>query len=437
MPLPVILIFDIGKTNKKVFLFDEEYNIVFEKTEILPEIKDEDGFPCEDIEMLVKWVKNCLDHFSGLNEFKIRAINFSAHGASFVHMDENGDVIGPLYNYLKSFPDQLKERFDNDYNLNEVSIQTASPYLGNLNSGLQLYWLKYERPAVFEKIKYSIHLPEFLSYLITKQKVSSLPSIGCHTMLWNFKSQDYHAWVKKELIVSKFVPIVSSDHTFEIQFNGEDIHVGIGMHDSSAALIPYLKKVEKPFALISTGTWSISLNPFNHSELTNDELDKDCLSYLRYDGKPVKASRLLIGPEHDEQVKRIAEYFHLHADFYKSIQFETEMMLSSVNELNFMSHKLDEFDSAQHAYHVLMQHLIKSQKTSTQLILNNSGVKEIYVDGGFSGNSVYMNLLSREFDDYKVFGSSIAQASALGAALAIHSKWNSKVGSGSIQIVSY
>ncbi|MES1225967.1 MAG: carbohydrate kinase, partial [Bacteroidota bacterium] len=56
MPLPVILIFDIGKTNKKVFLFDEDYNIVFEKTEILPEIKDEDGFPCEDIEMLVKWV---------------------------------------------------------------------------------------------------------------------------------------------------------------------------------------------------------------------------------------------------------------------------------------------------------------------------------------------------------------------------------------------
>ena len=41
MPLPVILIFDIGKTNKKVFLFDEDYNIVFEKTEILPEIKDE------------------------------------------------------------------------------------------------------------------------------------------------------------------------------------------------------------------------------------------------------------------------------------------------------------------------------------------------------------------------------------------------------------
>jgi sugar (pentulose or hexulose) kinase len=434
MPLPVIVIFDIGKTNKKVFLFDEDYNIVFEKTEVLLEIKDEDGFPCENVQTLITWIKNCIDNVSGLNEFKIKAINFSAHGASFVHLDENGLVVAPLYNYLKPFPDQLKEKFDDDYNLNEVSIQTASPYLSNLNSGLQLYWLKHERPELFEKIKHSLHLPEFLSYLLTKQKVSGLPSIGCHTMLWNFKSQDYHTWVKKENIISKLAPVVSSDHTVEIQFKGENIHVGIGMHDSSAALIPYLKKIEKPFALISTGTWSISLNPFNHSELTSDELNKDCLCYLRYDGKAVKASRLLIGPEHDEQVKRIAEHFNLHPDFYKSIQFETNMMLPARNELNF---SLDEFDSAQQAYHVLMQHLVRIQKASTQLILNNSDVKEIYVDGGFGGNSVYMNLLAREFDGYKVFGSSISQASALGAALAIHSKWSSRVNSGSIQIVSY
>jgi len=48
-----------------------------------------------------------------------------------------------------------------------------------------------------------------------------------------------------------------------------------------------------------------------------------------------------------------------------------------------------------------------------------------------------MNLLSREFYGYKVFGSSIAQASALGAALAIHSKWSTKVSAAPIQTVSY
>ncbi|MEY4930575.1 MAG: hypothetical protein RI909_1299, partial [Bacteroidota bacterium] len=56
MPVPVIAIFDIGKTNKKVFLFDEDYKIRFEKSIELVEIKDEDNFPCEDLAELTQWV---------------------------------------------------------------------------------------------------------------------------------------------------------------------------------------------------------------------------------------------------------------------------------------------------------------------------------------------------------------------------------------------
>ena len=59
--------------------------------------------------------------------------------------------------------------------------------------------------------------------------------------------------------------------------------VGIGLHDSSAALIPYLMNFKEPFVLISTGTWCISLNPFNEAPLTKEELKSDCLSYMSYD----------------------------------------------------------------------------------------------------------------------------------------------------------
>jgi hypothetical protein len=51
--IPVILIFDVGKTNKKLFLFDEEYNVVFERSARFNEIEDEDGFPCENLDRLV------------------------------------------------------------------------------------------------------------------------------------------------------------------------------------------------------------------------------------------------------------------------------------------------------------------------------------------------------------------------------------------------
>ena len=50
--IPVIAIFDVGKTNKKLLLFDQQYNVVFERSEKFDEIIDEDGDPCEDLESL-------------------------------------------------------------------------------------------------------------------------------------------------------------------------------------------------------------------------------------------------------------------------------------------------------------------------------------------------------------------------------------------------
>jgi glycerol kinase len=43
--IPVIAVFDVGKTNKKLFLFDQDYKIVYEKSARFTEIVDEDGFP--------------------------------------------------------------------------------------------------------------------------------------------------------------------------------------------------------------------------------------------------------------------------------------------------------------------------------------------------------------------------------------------------------
>jgi hypothetical protein len=40
---PVIAILDVGKTNKKIFLLDETYHAVWEKTAVVPETTDEDA----------------------------------------------------------------------------------------------------------------------------------------------------------------------------------------------------------------------------------------------------------------------------------------------------------------------------------------------------------------------------------------------------------
>ncbi len=48
----VIAILDAGKTNKKLFLFDEQYRIVWEQACTIDPVSDEDGDSCEDLPRL-------------------------------------------------------------------------------------------------------------------------------------------------------------------------------------------------------------------------------------------------------------------------------------------------------------------------------------------------------------------------------------------------
>jgi sugar (pentulose or hexulose) kinase len=430
--IPVIAIFDVGKTNKKLFLFDENYQIVFERSARFTETADEDGFSCENIESLRLSIFDSLSEVFRMKEYKVKAVNFSAYGASFVYVGEDGRPLTPLYNYLKEYPEVLTEQFYNEYGGKDaLSLSTASPVLGSLNSGLQLYRVKYEKPALFAKIAHALHLPQYLSFLLTGQPFSELTSIGCHTHMWDFTANRYHEWIQREGIALKLPPIVSSGKVMQALFPGNNYKVGVGLHDSSAALIPYLVNFHEPFILISTGTWCISLNPFNNSPLTIDELKNDCLCYMQYQGKPVKASRVFAGYEHEQQVKRIAAHFNSNIVKYRSMAFDADIVAglkkSQPQNLNFEKRELDSFSDDSEAYHQLMLDLIDQQIKSTELVLKGTAVKRIFVDGGFSKNSIYMHLLAMAFPVVEVFSASMAQASAVGAALVIHKEWNRKV----------
>jgi sugar (pentulose or hexulose) kinase len=324
----------------------------------------------------------------------------------------------------------------------KVSCETASPVLGSLNSGMQLYRIMKEKPEVYQKMKFALHLPQYISYLVTHEATSDITSIGCHTQLWDFQKNDYHHWVKEEGIDKKLAPLFPSNKAGDFVFSNRKLKVGTGLHDSSAALIPYLTVFNEPFVLLSTGTWCISLNPFNETPLTYEELEKDCLCYLEYQGKPVKASRLFAGYEHEQQTKRLAEHFDKPLDFFKKIKYDAAIISSlqknydfgpvstkdqNVTDLsNFSKRELTKCKDYNTAYHCLMLDIMQEQQQSTRLIIQEQAVNRIFVDGGFSNNSIYMHLLARAFPQLEVYAASVAQATAMGAALAIHQEWNSQ-----------
>src|SRR5262249_3105052 len=137
------------------------------------------------------------------------------------------------------------------------------------------------------------------------------------------------------------------------------------------------------------------------------------------------ASRLFAGHEHEQEVKRLGAHFQKGVDYYQTVEwnsaFFNEMREAGTSSLQSFS-KIDliEFKIYEEAYHHLMWNIVEQQVRSTNLVLRGTSVKKIFVDGGFGKNKIYMTMLAKGFPELAIYAATISQASALGAALAIH-----------------
>ncbi|MDG2386959.1 MAG: hypothetical protein P8M02_06050 [Flavobacteriaceae bacterium] len=261
--------------------------------------------------------------------------------------------------------------------------------------------------------------------------MSELCSIGCHTSLWNYSSANYQDWLIQEEISDLQAPISSSEKTSEGVNLLKGVSVGIGLHDSSAALVPYLKAVKKSFILLSTGTMNVALNPFCNQSLLESELNQGCLNYMTPNGQAVKASRFFMGGAHEQLSKSIASYFDCSSDFFKTIdydplEFDQTTPLSNTNwsisstDFSLPKEIFKNYSSPTEAYYAIMKTLLQIQFTSLAFILRGVKIERIYLDGGFQKNQIFIKHLARSFADLEVYCNDFSLGAALGAALSVH-----------------
>nr|NQU93755.1 carbohydrate kinase [Bacteroidota bacterium] len=436
--IDVVVIFDIGKTNKKLLLFDSGMNPVYEEEIQFEEIDDDDGFSCDDIDAIVAWIHSQINTIQKGNLFKIRAINFSTHGATLVYIDENGKPVTPLYNYLKTIEDvDFDSFYDRFGGRDEFSRRAASPAYGMLNSGLQILWLKSMKPHLWSKVKHILHYPQYLSFTFTGEITTDYTSIGAHTAMWDFDEMSYHAWLKEENI---HLPDPGGDEMMqEVRINGQNIRIGSGVHDSSASLVPFLKQnIPEQFVLVSTGTWIICMNPFSKEPLTREQLNNDCLCFMTPDKKQVKSSMQMLGRVHDLNVHEISNFFKVDLNAFKNVPANPDTckrrfnrkqhlffnniipgdMIGNPDALN----QLRDFDAA---YYQLMYEITSLVAQAIQRILDEkSELKKLYIAGGFNKNKIFICFLQLFFPDQKIAVSNIQNSSALGAAILMQNVFN-------------
>ncbi len=427
----VIAIFDIGKTNKKILLFDEKFEITYSDSTRFDEIVDDDNYPCDDIESIENWIQNEIKKIQKTGVYSIKAINFSTHGATLVYLDKEGNRITPLYNYLKPLDKiDFKEFYDKFGGVENFSRKTASPAYGMLNTGLQIYWLKNFKPHYWKKVESILHYPQYLSYLFTKKITADFTSIGAHTATWDFDEMNYHNWLNEENI-SLPEPTNGKEATIAI-VNGEKIAIGTGLHDSSSSIIPLLKKNHgNEFVLLSTGTWIISMNPFSYEVLTQNQLTNNCLCFMTPDKQQIKSSMQFLGRIHEMYLEVLGKHFKVDIDSHLHLKLDKNLcskMISNPSRV-FLSEGIDtefeakesllhKFESYESAYYQLVFEISKKVIDAIEIILDkNSNLKDIYISGGFNKNEIFVEFLSLFKPSQTIRIPNIKNESALGAAL--------------------
>ncbi|MGH2645129.1 MAG: hypothetical protein ACRDE2_14345, partial [Chitinophagaceae bacterium] len=289
-----------------------------------------------------------------------------------------------------------------------------------------------------------LHLPQYFNFLFSHKVHADITSIGCHTGLWDFKQRQYHTWLQNEKI-SSLLPFAENINTIDqVGHSDKLIPVGIGIHDSSAALLPFVQVAEYPFVMLSSGTWNIALNPFFKGELDEEHYKKDCLYYLLSIGHKVGASRLFLGNEYDHQVAKLEKHFEKKEGYHLTIVPDPNILNDVLKDqsekkvfypetmhgtgpfphLKITLMDLSVFPSFEYAYHQLMLDLVFLQKKSIELICQK--VRRLYVSGGFIQNRLFMELMQSFLPGWEIYITDDKHASSLGAAVALHDVWQSE-----------
>lgn len=439
MKQPCCIIFEIGRYRKKVVVFDQEFVCIGEVGSPVEEIADEDGIRTIDLLALQHWVMDTFAEWNNKEDIEIKGVNFTTFSGALVHINEQGKPITPVYSFLKRYPRETENAFMEQFGpLTALCEKVASPFQGMMNTGLQLYWLKKNKAESFKKVKYSLHLPNYFSYLFTNEVVSDYSNIGLHTFLWDFQKNTYTDWLQTENLSSIQLPLKRAATTFPFKENAS-IKVGVGIPYSVATLKAVQELSREPFLLVSSKTWTLNSNPYAKTTLSPLQIKYDCFYYMDANAQKVVASRVYAGNEHQRQVKHLAEYFQKPLDYHKNIALDVNIVwdlrkrfvqatpstadVHLLYDCPFVERNLNQFKTYEEAYHQFILDLVAQEVAALKQIEGYATLRKVIVEGDFSDNELIMQLLAEALFDKHVYALRSQNLAALGAALVISEDW--------------
>jgi len=450
-----IAVLDIGKTNKKFVLFNEDLEPVEIRKTNIETYRSPDGFDLEDVEAIEQWMLEELKRAA--QQYPVRMISISTHGASVVCVGKDGKLVVPPLAYTNEVPESVHQEFFRLFGPREqLQKETATAEVRPLiNVGKLLFFVSQKYPEEFSRIHHILLYPQYFAFRLTGIPAAEHTYVGCHTYLWNPHRQDwssvaYGLKIRSLLpervrtpseVLGRITPSVS-----RVTGLDPDTRVTLGIHDSNSSMVPYLISQEEDFILNSTGSWCVAMHPMDQIKFREEELGKMVFYNLSYCGRPIKTSILPGGLELDTYWAILQKLHHRTDDpgwdpeVYDGLIREKEVFVlpsalrgagqfpeshPRVREGN-NTYLLEEMEGGRVVPQVFRDYqrgfaaTILSIAVQTKVALERVGLVpgiRVFIEGGFRRNEAYLKLLASLLPDNPLYVTDFEEATSVGAAL--------------------
>jgi sugar (pentulose or hexulose) kinase len=449
-----IAVIDVGKTNKKVIVYDEHLAVVDSAYQGFPEYV-QDGVHLEDLDAMTAWIKGQLAVFA--RRYQIAAVSVTTHGATMVCIDANGRVVVPPVAYTTEPPEDFDEGFyrlcGDARDLQRTTATAAFGLLINLAKGI--YFAQQHYPDQFAKVATILSLPQYFGYVLTGCAGAEPTYLGCHTYLFDFARRQYSSVTDRLGVRDRLAPLAANSWSVlgnvspaaarETGLSTGCI-VTMGIHDSNSSLLPYLVKGHRNFVLNSTGTWCVAMHPCELVDFKEDEIGKLVFYNLDAFFNPVKTSIFMGGQEFDtyagllKQINGRSDIPPFDRSRCERVLAERRLFIlpSVVRGTGLFPDSrpravedcrvfmLDEITSGRNVpaffrdYETAFAVLNVSLALQTSIALSMAGFVDggdIFTEGGFRKNDTYNALMAALYPTSHVALTQLAEATAFGAAL--------------------
>ena len=294
-----VAVFDVGKTNVKLIVFDRDGKVVAERSQPNAPLPPDARWPYLRLDTERAWAFLLASLKDVGATTPIEAVSVAAHGAAGALVTEDSVAAPPVDYEFDGFAgvdadyDALRPPFD----------ETFSPHLARgLNLGRQIFFLERTCPADFARARAFLAYPQFWAWRLSGVAASEVTSLAAHADLWRPKEGKLSSLIDRAGWGRLFPPLRKAwDALGPIRPEvaaatglPADVRVICGAHDSNASLVPYLASRSDPFTVVSTGTWVIIMAVGGAATL---DPNADMIANVDVLGRPVPTARLMGGRE--------------------------------------------------------------------------------------------------------------------------------------------